>query len=946
MTAPPPDPHPTLLESAAQRLCDTFSTSALGGGADLARVCVVTPGRRLGRLLQRRLAELAAAKSRWFSPPRFVTPVQIADVVLGMGEHPPAGTTQRTLAWKLALERAQKTDPTETERIVGPRGTTSPGSIAFTLDDGRWLDDTVSRLARALVLPAEVPERCTAISVRGEHERWESLDRLRDRYESILRQAGLCDQRLDHLRRLRVAHPPAPLADDAPAALVLVGVLELDLVARRALDLYRAASPIDRQHDRLIIITAGDRDSLDELGTIAPNRPPVDGPGARIELDDAALLWANNPSNAAALALDSVAAWNSQGSAAAASDVTICSPEPAFTQELAIEAAAVQGLSIHDAAGTELSATGVGRLVHALAAYLRRRDRLTLATLCKQGLATGAIERSLASGAGDDWLIGLDEAAAASPRAPAESPTGISAIVASGLRTLLGLEDSEDQERPLTQQAIRLGRMLGALLQSCEDRDLVEGLAGSISELGGCESLCGAMSLGDAADLLLEVMSGAVRAPEPRSDAVEVLGWLDAAYDPAPHLILLGFNAGLMPAKPSPNAWLNETVMRALGMFTAEHAAARDAYLLRHMLDVRLERGALRAVIARADAEGATLWPSPLAFACDDQTAMRRAERAASKDESVVSARAARVRPAERPSPQAFPVAPMVEKPMPGVVSVTAFREYRESPYMFFLRHVARVEEAIEPGRESDYRELGTLVHDVLSAFAAGPEATSRSPDRIFDWLRERADETMRAWPQHLVSSTQGMQQTALRRRLRRFAELQAAHRAEGWWIAHTEWDPPGEITLDTPAGKLRLRGRIDRIDRRDDELMVIDYKVSDALKDETSAFKLGKSGTPSEWLDLQLPLYWHMLTQSGESARQWRLVYWSLCADKNGPKLVELNAKELDLQDASRAALDLAQKMLRGEFRELGESRDRGGSITRLAGLRLLDTDEGERST
>jgi hypothetical protein len=871
--------------------------------------------------------------------------VQIADVVLGMGARPPAGTTQRALAWKLALEQVAAADRADAERVVGPRGVPAAGSSAFTLDDGRWLDDTVSRLARAMVLPAEVPGRCTAISVRGEHERWEALDRVRERYEAILREAGLCDQRLDHLRRLRTAD--APLADDAPAALVLVGVLELDIAARRAIDRYRVASPAQAQHDRLLVIAAGDRVGLDELGTIAPDQAPVERGG--IDLDDNDILWANNPSNAAAVALDSIAAWNVQGSATAASDVTICSPEPAFTQELAIEAAAVQGLSIHDAAGTELSATGVGRLVHALAAYLRRGDRLTLAALCKQGLATGAIAGSLPPSVGDDWLISLDEAAAASPRAPAESPTGISGFVASGLRTLLASNESDDRERPLAEQAIRLGRMLGALLQSSEDRDLVDGLAGAITELGGCEPLSGPMKLCDAADLLLEVMSGAVRAPEPRSDAVEVLGWLDAAYDPASCLLLLGFNAGLMPAKPAPNAWLNETVMRALGMFTAEHAAARDAYLLRHMLEARRSRGALRAVIARTDVEGATLWPSPLAFACDDQTAMRRAERAAGKDESTVPARAARVRPAEGFLPQAFPVAPLVDKPMPGVVSVTAFREYRESPYLFFLRHVALVEEAIEPGRESDYRELGTLVHDVLSAFASGPEATSSSPGRIFDWLRDHADETMRAWPRHLVSSTQGMQQTALRRRLRRFAEMQAAQRAAGWSVAHTEWEPPGEIVLRTPAGPLRLRGRIDRIDRRDDELMVIDYKVSDALKEATSAFKPGTKGTPSEWLDLQLPLYWHMLTQSGESARQWRLVYWSLCADKNGPKLVELSATEPDLQDASRVAVELAEKMLRGEFRELGklgESKDRGGSITRLAGLRHLEIDEGEGST
>lgn len=881
---------------------------------------------------------MAAAASRWLSPPRLVTPVQIPDVVLGMGERPPATTSQRVLAWKKALDLS---DAADAARVIGPRAEGVHGGA--DLDDGRWLDDTVSRLARALVLPAEVPQRCAAVSARGEHERWEALDRLRERYERLLRDAGLADARLDHLRRLRNTES-ATIADDAPHAIVLVGVLELDQAARRALQLFRDHAPANTTAaSRVRVISPSEAKGLDEWGAI-PLRSPADDGAPRdehINLYDRSILWAADPTHAAHLTIDTIAALQDAGSLRTPRDATVCSPDASFTRELAIESAAVPGFAVHDAAGVSLSSTGVGRLVHALARYLRHRDRLTLANLCKHGHAQRAISAAGVFGnEHPDWIVQLDEAAAASPRAQVDTDDGVSGIVASSLHALLELA-SDDPARPLEQQAIRLGRMLGGLLQSCEDNDSIDALAAALHELGDCAGLAGPLTLRDAADLLLEILQSVERAPDPSPGAIEVLGWLDAAFDPAPNLILLGFNAGVTPDRPGPGAWLNQTVMRALGMFTAEHAAARDACLLRHMLATRAKSGSLHAIVARADAEGATLWPSPFLFACDDDTAIHRAERAASPESSVSPILAARLRPAPATPPDAFPIAPVVNKPMPDAVSVTAFRDYLRSPYAFFMRHVVKAEEASEPGREADYRNLGTLVHEVLRDFARGPEATSADAARIVSWLLDSAEKRLQSWPSYLVTSTRGMQHQTLIRRLRRFAHMQAAHRAEGWTIEHTEWEPSTPITLETPAGTLSLRGRIDRIDRRDDELMIVDYKLSDALKDARDAFKAGRKNQDPEWLDLQLPLYRHMLLRGGVIARRWHLVYWSLCADKHTPRLVRIEAGDEHLRHADELAARLAEQMLRGQWTPLGEPYDAGGAMSRLCGLRLLDPEE-----
>jgi ATP-dependent helicase/nuclease subunit B len=106
-----------------------------------------------------------------------------------------------------------------------------------------------------------------------------------------------------------------------------------------------------------------------------------------------------------------------------------------------------------------------------------------------------------------------------------------------------------------------------------------------------------------------------------------------------------------------------------------------------------------------------------------------------------------------------------------------------------------------------------------------------------------------------------GVQLEQARLRLKAFAEWQARWAAEGWRIVRTELDVREDdgALLMVDGVPLTLRGRVDRIDVREGprglEVVVFDYKTGDRgmTPDQTHRKQ-------NEWVDLQLPLYRHLI--------------------------------------------------------------------------------------
>jgi inactivated superfamily I helicase len=126
-----------------------------------------------------------------------------------------------------------------------------------------------------------------------------------------------------------------------------------------------------------------------------------------------------------------------------------------------------------------------------------------------------------------------------------------------------------------------------------------------------------------------------LRVPEdPRAGQVEMLGWLDLHHDPAPILILAGFNDGAIPQAVSADAFLPDSLREHLGILSNGRRYARDLYLLEA---IRHSRERVTFIAGRQAADGEPLTPSRLLLAgeqhllparvlrlCDPAHALRR----------------------------------------------------------------------------------------------------------------------------------------------------------------------------------------------------------------------------------------------------------------------------------------------------------------------------------
>jgi len=87
------------------------------------------------------------------------------------------------------------------------------------------------------------------------------------------------------------------------------------------------------------------------------------------------------------------------------------------------------------------------------------------------------------------------------------------------------------------------------------------------------------------------------------------------------------------------------------------------------------------------------------------------------------------------------------------------------------------------------------------------------------------------------------------RAKLKPFIAQQVAHFQEGWRVVVREEEFTANI------GGLAFKGRIDRIDQRGDEALVLDYKSGNVPKEP-------KTLNPEKIVDFQMPLYAHLVAQ------------------------------------------------------------------------------------
>ena len=534
-------------------------------------------------------------------------------------------------------------------------------------------------------------------------------------------------------------------------------------------------------------------------------------------------------------------------------------------RELAVRVAAQLrrwDIIVDDSAGTPLLQTPPGALVLALLDAISQRFSATsVLAIAKHPLVFAGAERL-------DWLEHsrrLDKAL----RGPA-SGTGLHAITRR-LETARKTDDSlVEHWRAFAQILEPLegagGQMFDVVLAQLRDvaTALTDGaiwrgasgreLARNWDEVSASD--LAALGRSDVSGILAsfqEIFSCAVvRPPYGGHPRVAIYGLLEARLQQADLLICSGLNEGSWPQIAQPDPWLAPAIRRHLRLATLDRNIGLSAH------DLATALGAREILLTRAlrDRGGPSV-ASRFLLRINALTAGKLG----TDDNSL--ALATLLDQPDKKTP--FETRPL---PMPNALqrlvplSVTDFDQLKADPYSFYAKRILGLPVLEKVDAEPSYAWRGSMVHDILEKwFTQDDCAADALLQRAKDLLATDAiDPVLRALWQPRVAAG-----------LRWIAEETGRLMAEeGRKVAIAE--QPGEATIKG----VKVRGRVDRIDRRvDGSLVVIDYKT-------------GAPPSPKQinaGFALQLGLIGYMAEQDaikGVSGIVTGFEYWSLAKKKD----------------------------------------------------------------
>jgi ATP-dependent helicase/nuclease subunit B len=816
---------------------------------DLSDILVVVPTQQSGRRLREALAERAARQKQAVVPPRVVTPEGVVVVPPSVKA---ASRLQALVAWAELFREFEPADFREVFPIDPPARNFSWAlrlaeefmRLQKTLGEGELRLDTVAAKA------GDFPEAA----------RWRQLGELERRHDAKLAALGLVPTQQ---ARMEAAKAPEPLA---VSRVVLLAVPDPLPLALTALAVHAATRSIEIG----VFARPEEAENFDGWGR------PLTAAWERRELTlegfEQRVALAADPAAQA----DRVAALVSgYGQPSGRLGVGVTDPEVLPVLEVALARA---GFPVFNPEGESRRKDSLYHLLDTLAALAQDPSFPAVAALARcpdfmDFLAARAPEFSAAQ-----WLSGLDELhsrhlpadlaaarlqAAKLVKYPELSP-GLVAV--DEIRQLLltgALADAAANAlgRIFAARTLDLGRPADARVLDAAGawRQIVQECAGL------------AATLEPAAwwELALRLFGDGTRTEEKPDGAVEMQGWLELLFEDAPHLVVAGFNDGRVPEAVAGDPFLPEALREKLGLKTNGARLARDAYVLAVLGDCRRTGGRLDLLVGKVSAAGDPLRPSRLLLQCPD------AELPARVEFLFRDLAAGRAGPSWRRAWQLRP--PKV--PGPTRLRVTAFRDYLQCPFRFYLKHGLHLSTVDLHKAELDAPDFGTLCHSALEAMAREPSLCAcADPAELKAFLHQALEKEIRSRYGPNLTLPLLIQVESARQRLARAAEVQAAQRAAGWRIEQAE------KSFSLQLGPMAVAGKIDRIERNEltGDRRVLDYKTADqpVTPLEAHARRLGRhdAAVPAcarfllgdqewVWRDLQLPLYLEALRAEGPVA-------------------------------------------------------------------------------
>lgn len=870
-----------LLEAVADELF------LLQGDEDYSQWLVVLPGARAGRDLLQLLARRAQARPGGaLAPPRICSLQHLPTECFELDGLQAASEVELALAWQAALE-----------------GSGQAGAVAMA---SRFAQ-TSALCAAQLCPPSRVVQH---LQQRGALERSVSLWQLLAQAESVVAEqlagAGLAEAtalRAQWLEKGRLRQPE----EGAAARVLLAGVSDFP-------PLYDVG--LRRLGERLQILVHAPlelEEGFDEWGRLRSEfwlkRPTALQPEHWVIERDAG--------SAAAWAMQQMADLGER----AASSCVIGVPEESALPCLEA-AAAARGLKTRSAAGVRFRQSAPWKLLQRVAAVLSQSP--------PSFAAVSALLRHpdyLSAVGGADLSRLLDEHELLHLPARFDSRMADPRLV----RALAALEERVGQAgkaQPLAEVAQRLLALLDWFYgrrevdaESPQGRLLMrplEALGAQLRRLSHCR-LDLRLRVVDVLPVLLTALGDQAVPMTAEPDAVELIGWLELHADPAPALLVAFADERSLPGGQVADLMLPASLREALQLGAPSQRLARDLYLLQALLESR--QGRLRLVHPLAASDGTPTLPSRLMLhGLDGEALAQRLLRldavesappqSAAEAELAVTSMARSRRPLSLPS----------GLPLPQRLHVTAFRDYLKNPRLFWVKHVLKARAPREAQLGLDAAAMGDVLHGLCADFARSPCCHSEDEREIEQWLLQALHDLDEAQYGPAARPLVALQWEEVRERLWRFARVQARQRREGWRILGAEERKGGETQFEAmlhlaDGRGLPVMGRMDRLDLHEvtGALRVIDYK-SGKVADPDQQHR-NRNG----WLDLQLPLYDHLLRQVPEHSQRRRSHhYWLLDSDEASAGLTP-PLQESWLDEGIEEARRVLAAVLDGQFEDNG---------------------------
>ena len=855
-----------LLPRAAGFLRERF---AVKGDCDLSGTICVLPSSRGVQRFKQLLRDEMVSQGLQYSLPKIITIGQLAEF-LHTHEIPVALEIEQTLAWASVL-RTQDPDDLKPLFPVIP----APEPI------GAWLDlaSTMRRLHEDLSANEMTFRSVVEVTeTDSEKRRWELLSGLFDQYLATLSKAGVCDPHW--ARREAVLQGTC----HAQGKVILVGTSDL---SNAMVAMLRA------QDEELIsLIAAPESDSwrFDEFGCVETKGWLEH----HLPLQDEQLVSAGDVAEQAMAVAASLA---DLGDEFSTDQVTVGVTDESQVGPVEIELRGC-GLGTSRNLGWPISQTAVGRLLNLTSTFLQRRNWQSLASLVRHADVARYITRQLGQGSTSDWLTELDRLLSnhypiktrdsLSPKAVKAYPLASevlsivegwlaefasrersiaqwSSVIESWLAVLYGEEKSndadgtktQDDSAGLTEQELRGAESeltLGRATQTRTQRafETVKRLTQRF------ENLNADLDLIVAGSAALEMLSGRLadaRVSDQRGDNdVLILGWLDLSLDDSKAMVVVGLNHPFVPGAVTSDPFLPGAVRSKLRMSDNERRYARDLYAMHVILS---SRTSIRFIVGRRAADQTPTPPSRLLAAAEPVNAARRVRNLLDGPRKSLLVHHDWDQTTEGLA-LAIPTLPVLGKEgRVRTMSVTAFRDYLDCPYRFYLRHVLKLRPMDDATGELAANQFGDMVHGALETFGDCSDRDETQLGKIEEALLSHLSDYVAEHYGNAVSSAVTLQVAQAERRLKAVAKQQASRIAQGWTIhaseaAVNESDGAG---IEVDGMTMGLRGRFDRIDfhAQTGRYAILDYKTHGHRPEKKH---LKKVDGVYQWIDLQLPLY------------------------------------------------------------------------------------------